>query len=85
MRAVRYGDYEAVALTNLTPAQVALFPAGSRYRTLPTETVGAAAGNVDVIGQFGAKVITDLDLGYHLTDRITLFGRREQPVRRLSR
>lgn len=72
VRAVRYGSYEAVALTNLAPSQVALFPAGSRYRTLPTETVGAAAGNVDVIGQFGAKVLTDLDLGYRFTDRITL-------------
>jgi len=70
-RAVRYGDFEAVALTNLAPAQVALFPAGSRYYTLPTETVGAAAGNVDVIGTFGAKVVTDLDLAYRVTDRLT--------------
>jgi iron complex outermembrane receptor protein len=72
VRAVRYGTYEAVALTNLAPSQVALFPAGSSYRTLPTETVGAAAGNVDVIGQFGAKILTDLDLSYRFTDRITL-------------
>jgi iron complex outermembrane receptor protein len=72
VRAVRYGDYEAVALTNLAPSQVALFPAGSRYRTLPTETVGAAAGNVDVIGQFSAKTLTDIDLSYRVTDRLTL-------------
>ena len=72
VRGVRYGSYEAVALTNLTPAQVALFNAGSRYRLLPTETVGAAAGNVDVIGQFRPKIVTDLDLSYRLTDRLTL-------------
>lgn len=71
-RAVRYGDYEAVALTNLAPAQVALFPTNSKFRTLPTETVGAAAGNVDVIGQFGAKILTDLDLAYRLTERFTV-------------
>jgi iron complex outermembrane receptor protein len=71
-RAVRYGGYEAVALTNLAPAQVALFPTCSRYRTLPTETVGAAAGNLDVIGQFKAKVVTDLDIGYRFTDRLTI-------------
>ncbi len=71
-RAVRYGDYEAVALTNLAPAQVALFPAASKFRTLPTETLGAAAGNVDVIGTFEAKIITDLDLGYRINDRFTV-------------
>jgi iron complex outermembrane receptor protein len=71
-RVVRYGDYEAVALTNLAPAQVALFPSNSRFRTLPTETLGAAAGNVDVIGTFEAKVITDFDLGYRINDRFTV-------------
>jgi len=72
VRTVRYGDYEAVALTNLSPAQVALFPADSRYRTLPTETVGAAAGNLDVIGKFGAKILTDIDLAYRVNDTLTL-------------
>ena len=71
-RAVRYGDYEAVALTNLAPAQVALFPTNSKFRTLPTETVGAPAANVDVIGTFSAKVITDLDIGYRINDRFTV-------------
>lgn len=72
VRGVRYGEYEAVALTNLAPAQVALFSAGSRFRTQATETVGAAAGNVDVIGTFGARLLTDLDLGYRATDRLTV-------------
>ncbi len=72
LRNVRYGDYEAVAFTNLAAAQVALFPADSKFRTLPSETVGAPAGNVDVIGQFGAEVITDLDLGFALTDAVTV-------------
>jgi iron complex outermembrane receptor protein len=72
VRGVRYGNYEAVAFTNLAPAQVALFPAGSNFRTLPTETIGAAAGNVDVIGKFGTRILTDFDLGYRLTDRLTL-------------
>lgn len=71
-RLVRYGEYEAVALTNLPQTQIALFPAGSRYRTLPTETAGAAAGNQDVIGQFRAKVLTDLDFAYRITDRFTV-------------
>ena len=71
-RAVRYGDYEAVALTNLSAAQVALFPANSKFRTLPTETLGAPAGNVDVIGTFEAKIITDFDLGYRINNRFTV-------------
>lgn len=72
VRNVRYGKYEAVAFTNLAASQVALFPANSRFRTLPTETVGAAAGNVDVIGQFGAKILTDLDISYRFTEAVTL-------------
>jgi iron complex outermembrane receptor protein len=71
-RGVRYGDYEAVALINLAAAQVALFPAGSNFRTLPSETVGAAAGNVDVIGKFDARILTDLDFAYRLNDRFTI-------------
>ncbi|MBC7369662.1 MAG: TonB-dependent receptor [Undibacterium sp.] len=71
-RGVRYGDYEAVALTNLSAAQVALFSAGSNFRTLPTETIGAAAGNADVIGKFDARILTDLDFAYRLNDRFTL-------------
>ncbi len=72
VRGVRYGDYEAVAFTNLAASQVALFPAGSRFYTLPTETVGAAAGNVDVVGTFESKILTDVDFAYRVTDRITL-------------
>jgi iron complex outermembrane receptor protein len=72
LRGVRYGTYEAVAFTNLAASQVALFPSGSHFRTLPTETVGAAAGNVDVIGQFDAKILTDLDLSYRVTEKLTL-------------
>lgn len=71
-RAVRYGDYEAVALTNLAPAQVALFPSNSKFRTQPTETIGAAAGNADVIGTFAAKIVTDLDLGGRINPRSTV-------------
>ncbi len=72
VRGARYGRYEAVAITNLSPAQVQLFPEGSRFRTQPTENVGAPAGNVDVIGQFRPKILTDLDLAYRLTDTFTL-------------
>lgn len=72
LRGVRYGDYESVALTNLSPAQVALLTPGSNFRVQPTETVGAAAGNVDVIGKFAARIITDLDLGFRLTDRVSV-------------
>ena len=34
--------------------------------------VGAAAGNVDVIGKFDARILTDLDLAYRLNDRFTI-------------
>jgi hypothetical protein len=40
-RAVRCGDYEAAALTNLAPAQVAPSPANSKLRTLPTDAVAS--------------------------------------------
>lgn|GEM_PF-3547151 len=69
IRGIRYGKYEAVALTNLPAAQIALFPPGSRFRTSAAE---ANPANFDVIGQFGSKVLTDLDLGWRLSDRITL-------------
>lgn len=72
VRGVRYGAYEAVALTNLAPAQVALFPADSHFRTLPTETVGAPAANVDVIGQFAAKTLTDIDVSWRFNARVSL-------------
>ncbi|MBP8257877.1 MAG: TonB-dependent receptor, partial [Opitutaceae bacterium] len=71
-RVVRYGAYEAVALTNLSPSQIALFPKGSRYRTMPTGTAGAASGNQDVIGQFRAKALTDVDLGCRITERLVV-------------
>jgi iron complex outermembrane receptor protein len=43
-----------------------------QFRPLPSETVGAPAGNVDVVGQFGTEVITDLGIGFDLNDAITL-------------
>ncbi|WP_294313242.1 TonB-dependent siderophore receptor [uncultured Sphingomonas sp.] len=59
VRATRYGRVEQVALTNQTPAAVALIAQGSTpYRTLPTES--GTRGNVDVIQQLEPKWVTDL-------------------------
>ncbi|MCT8003824.1 TonB-dependent receptor [Sphingomonas sanguinis] len=57
-RATRYGRVEQVALTNQTPAAVALIAQGATpYRTLPTES--GTRGNVDVIQQLEPKWVTD--------------------------
>ena len=57
-RTTRYGTVEQVALTNQTPANVALIAqGGTPYRTLPTES--GSAGNVDVIQRLAPKWVSD--------------------------
>jgi iron complex outermembrane receptor protein len=69
-RTTRYGRVEQVALTNQTPANVALIAQGSTpFRTVPTES--GAAGNVDVIQRLKAKWVTDLSFTGQVTPNIT--------------
>jgi iron complex outermembrane receptor protein len=71
LRATRYGKVEQVALTNQTPANVALARLGSTpLRTLPTES--GAAGNLDVIQQLDPKWVTDLSIAGRIGDSLTL-------------
>jgi len=66
LRAVRFGEYETVAFTSLTPAQIAAVTPGFRVRLAPTTP---ASANSAVIQIFDAAIVTDLDLTYRLTPR----------------
>jgi iron complex outermembrane recepter protein len=70
----RYGKVEQVALTNQTPANVALVALGSTpYRTLPTES--GAAGNLDVIQTLKAKWVSDVSINAAVNENYSLtFG-----------
>ncbi len=58
-RTTRYGTVEQVALTNQSPAAVALIAAQALpFRTRPTEA--GSAGNLDVIQRLEAKWVTDV-------------------------
>lgn len=70
-RTTRYGDVEQVALTNQTPANVALAALGSTsFRTLPTQS--GSAGNLDVIQRLDAKWVTDLSVTGRITRNVAL-------------
>lgn len=60
---IRYGEVAAVAFTSLTPAQVAVVTPGYDVRLVP---VSATSANSQVIQTFGAKLITDLNVGYQI-------------------
>lgn len=66
---VRYGGYEFVSFTSLTPARIAAVTQGYRYRLAPTNPPSA---NSQVIQQFPAKIVTDLEISYRLTSRLSL-------------
>jgi iron complex outermembrane receptor protein len=66
---IRYGEVESVAFTSLTPARIAAVTQGYRYRLAPT---APASGNFQVIQRFDPKIITDLELSYRFTPRLTL-------------
>lgn len=69
-RTTRYGRVEQVALTNQSPANVALIAQGSTpFRTVPTQS--GAAGNVDVIQQLKAKWVTDFSFTGRVTENIS--------------
>ncbi|MES2054854.1 MAG: TonB-dependent receptor [Pseudomonadota bacterium] len=57
-RTTRYGTVEQVALTNQSPANVALIAQGNvPFRTLPTQS--GTVGNLDVIQKLEPKWVTD--------------------------
>ncbi|MBA3895864.1 MAG: TonB-dependent receptor [Sphingomonadaceae bacterium] len=64
----RYGKVSQVALTNKTPAQVAVLTPGYDVTLVP-----AANGvNSDIIQAFRADIVTDLEASYDVTDAIRL-------------
>jgi iron complex outermembrane receptor protein len=66
---IRYGKVESVAFASLTPARIDAVTPGFDIRLAPTDP---ASANSQVIQSFSAKIITDLELGYQVTDNLTL-------------
>jgi iron complex outermembrane recepter protein len=66
---IRYGQYEAVAFASITPARAAVVAQSYRVRLEPTDP---ASSNVQVVQQFDAKLITDLELTYRVSRRLSL-------------
>lgn len=72
LRNVRYGEYETVAFTSLSQARIDVLSPGFKIRLAPTDPVSA---NRQVIQVFDAEIVTDLDLTYRHSDRISVsFG-----------
>lgn len=69
MTNARYGRVSAVALTGRTPAQVAALMPGFDLRLVP---VSATSLNADIIQNFGARVLTDIEASHRLTPNVTL-------------
>lgn len=69
VRNVRYGEVELVAFTSATPAQIAALTPGFETRLAPTVP---ASANSQIIQSFEAKWITDIDVTYRVTDRISV-------------
>lgn len=65
----RYGKVSAVALTGRKPAQVAALTPGFDVRLVP---VSATSPNSDIVQNFGARVLTDIEASHRLTPAITL-------------
>ena len=70
-RTTRYGTVEQVALTNQTPALVALAAQGATpFPTLPTES--GTAGNLDVIQRLEPKWVTDFSFTGQVTRNLAV-------------
>ncbi|OWK29997.1 TonB-dependent receptor plug domain-containing protein [Sphingomonas mucosissima] len=65
----RYGRVSTVALLNRTPAQVAALVPGYDVQLSPASS---NATNSDIIQRFGAKVLTDVELGWQVTPALRL-------------
>ncbi|MBX7483331.1 TonB-dependent receptor plug domain-containing protein [Qipengyuania qiaonensis] len=64
----RFGEVSTVALTNRTPAQIVALTPGYDVELVPV----AGSANSDIIQTFGAKILTDVQLGYALTPALRL-------------
>lgn len=69
MRNVRYGEYETVAFASLSQARIDVLAPGFKIRLAPTDPV---SGNRQVIQIFDAEIVTDLDLTYRHSDRVSV-------------
>ena len=65
----RYGKVAQVALTNVTPARVAVLTPGYDVKLVPSPSNPA---NSDIIQRFRADIVADIDIAYDVTDRLTL-------------
>jgi iron complex outermembrane receptor protein len=68
-RLIRYGNVEAVQLSNATPAQIAALTPGVSSYVLPTDPVSA---NSQIIQRYEAKWITDLDVTFRVTRQLAV-------------
>ncbi|NLR70299.1 TonB-dependent receptor [Novosphingobium sp. ERN07] len=64
-----YGKVSAVAFTSLTPAQIAAVTPGYDVTLVP---VSSTSANSQVIQHFKGKIVTDIQVNYDFTPRITL-------------
>ena len=64
----RFGEVSTVALTNRTPAQIDALTPGYDVELVPV----TGSANSDIIQTFGAKILTDIQLGYALTPALRL-------------
>lgn len=69
LTATRYGKVAQVALTNVTPARVAVLTPGYDVTLLPA---AANPANFDIIQRFRADIVADIDIGYDVNERLTL-------------
>lgn len=60
---IRYGQYEAVQFTSLSPERIAVVTRGFRHRTIPT---APASANQQVVQQFDPRLITDVEASVRL-------------------
>ena len=65
----RYGKVATVAITNRTPAQIAVLTPGYDTRLVP---VSATSPNSDIVQTFGADVLTDIELAWQATRKLRL-------------
>ena len=66
---IRYGQYEALQFTSLTPERAAVVARGFRSRTVPTDP---ASANVQVIQQFDPRTLTDVEAAVRVRGGATL-------------
>jgi iron complex outermembrane receptor protein len=73
-REVRYGEVSGVPFTSATQAQIDALTPGYNVEFAPAVpgTVGGTTTNKQIIQNFGAKWLTDLDVTYHVNKNLTV-------------